>query len=249
MRREQGMLTTSDNQKIAYTHLRNGHSRVVIIAHGFYNSKDAVLLQQLAAAVSVAYDVMLFDFRGHGKSSGFFSWMSKEVCDIEAVLSYLQGKYRSIGVIAFSLGGSIWINALSQKPRVDSLICVSAPSSFEKIDYRFWALNWDEDIIYTLLSPEGRKGKGIRPGPFWLKKSKPIDLVAKLTVPTLYIHGDKDWVIDPWHSKTLYERATCRKKLVIIEGGSHAEYLLRNHQEKFIAEIRTWLQETLKEVK
>jgi len=57
-----GILITSDNQKIAYDNYNNGHKEVIIIAHGFYNSKDAVLLQQLKDNLIDSYDVAMFDF-------------------------------------------------------------------------------------------------------------------------------------------------------------------------------------------
>ncbi len=238
-------LLTSDKHKIAYYHYKNKHDRLVIIAHGFYNSKDSILLQQLAKSLSAEYDIFMFDFRGHGKSSGLFSWLSKEEEDLKAVFDYLKGKYAQKGMVAFSLGGSATINFLAEKKAVDSLVCVSVPSEFEKIDYRFWELDWQDDVVYTLFSKKGKIGKGIRPGPFWLKKKKPIKNIEKINVPVLYIHGEKDWVIKPWHSKKLYAKTTSRKRLVIIKGGPHAEYLMKDSSKQFIAEVKQWFKDTL----
>ncbi len=240
-----GTLSTSDKQEIAYDHYKNGHSKAIIIAHGFYNSKDSVLLKQLAESVSSEYDVFMFDFRGHGKSSGLFWWMSKEEKDLEAVLDHLKGNYEKIGLIAFSLGGSVSINVLACRDDIDSFVCISAPSEFNKIDYKLSELNWEEDVVYTLFSKKGRKGKGIRPGPFWLKKKKPIRQVGKIKIPILYIHGDKDWVIKPWHSEVLYEATNSKKKLVMIKDGPHAEYLIKNFSQEFIKEIKEWFKSTL----
>ena len=69
-----GMLTTVDHQKISFQHFKNGSRAVIIIAHGYYNSKQAVVLQQLAQALGKEFDIFMFDFRGHGKSSGVFTW-------------------------------------------------------------------------------------------------------------------------------------------------------------------------------
>lgn len=240
-----GTLLTSDKHKISYYHYRNGKESLIIVVHGFYNSKDAVLLQQLAKYLESEYDVFMFDFRGHGKSSGLFSWMSREERDFEAALGYLKGKYKKIGIIAFSLGGSICINTLAKRDGVDSLVCVSVPCEFRKIDYWVWALDWGEDVVYTLFTAEGRKGKGIRPGPFWLKKERPIQTVTKITIPILYIHGEKDWVIKPWHSQALFEKTRSKKKLVIIKNGPHAEYLLKDFSEAFVKEVKDWFKLTL----
>ena len=78
-----GTLFTSDHQKIAYRHYNVSHEKVIIIAHGFYNSKDAILLKKLKDNLMDSYDVIMFDFRGHGKSSGLFYWTSKEELDLK----------------------------------------------------------------------------------------------------------------------------------------------------------------------
>ncbi len=243
---QRGFILTEDKHKISYTHFSAGHPKVIIIAHGFYNSKEAVVLQQLAKILLDEYDIFMFDFRGHGKSSGLFTWISKEGQDLKAVTQYLKGKYQKTGVIAFSLGGSIAINVLSCEQIADSFICVSAPAYISKIDYNFWQLDWQGDVIYTLLSKEGRKGKGIRPGPFWLKKEDPISNISKLKIPVLFLHGENDWVIKPWHSKVLFEHATGIKKIVYFKNGPHAEYLLRDNREQFVEEITRWFKDTLK---
>ena len=244
-KKKDSFLLTSDKEKIAYYHYQNNQAKLIVIAHGFYNSKDSVLLQQLARDLSDGYDVFMFDFRGHGRSSGLFSWMSKESKDLEAVLNHLKGRYEKIGLVAFSLGGSISLNVLSETKGVDSLICVSAPAEFGKIDYKFWELDWKKDFIYTLFSKDGKVGKGVRLGPFWLKKKKPIKAVERIKIPVFYIHGDKDWVIKPWHSRALYKKTNTEKKLVVIKNGPHAEYLMQDSAEEFVREVKKWFKYTL----
>jgi len=240
-------LITQDRQKISYEHALNNHDRVVVIAHGFYNSKDAVLLQELKNSLLDEYDVFMFDFRGHGKSGGLFSWISNEGRDLKAVLDYIEGKYKKTGMIAFSLGASVAINVLAQDKRVDSLICVSAASDPDKIDYNFWNLDLKGDLAYTLFTPDGLKGRGFRPGAFWRKKQKPIDNIDKVNIPVCYIHGEKDWVVKPWHSQALYDKTQSKKRLLIIKNGPHAEYLTRDYYEQFMTEAKTWFKETLPE--
>jgi len=239
------ILLTSDRKKISYRHYDYNHNKALLIAHGFYNSKDAVLLRDLAEGLIDAYDVFMFDFRGHGKSSGLFTWLTNEEEDLKAVFGYLKGKYAKIGIIAFSLGASAAINTLKHNAAVDSLVCVSAVSDFNKIDCQFWKLDWKGDFLYTLISPEGRKGKGVRPGAFWLKKHKPIESVGGVKIPILYIHGQKDWVVKPWHSQALYDNTHSIKKIVVIKNGPHAEYLMRDSREEFLGEIRDWFVSTM----
>ncbi len=241
-----GTLTTADQQKISFQHFKNGREAVIIIAHGYYNSKQAVVLQQLAQALGGEYDIFMFDFRGHGKSSGIFTWSSREGNDLRAVLDFIAPQYSKKGLIAFSLGASISINVLANDKRVDSFICVSAVSDISRIDYWFWALDLKGDAVYTFLNPKGRIGKGVRPGPFWLAKERPIDNIGKTTIPVMFIHGSRDWVIRPWHSEALYRKAGGMKKIISIKNGSHAEYLIRDYPEQFVAEVKEWFLITLK---
>jgi pimeloyl-ACP methyl ester carboxylesterase len=240
-----GILTTVDHQEISFQHFKNGFRAVIIIAHGYYNSKQAVILQQLAQALGGEYDIFMFDFRGHGKSSGVFTWTSREGNDLTAVLDFISLQYPKIGLIAFSMGASISINILASDKRVDSLICVSAPSDMAKIDYRFWALDWKGDAVYVFFNSQGKIGKGVRPGPFWLAKQKPIANIAKITIPIMFIHGSRDWVIRPWHSEALYQKAGGIKKITSIQNGSHAENLMRDYPEQFVAEVKDWFRDTL----
>ncbi len=240
-----GILTTADNHKISFQHFKNGGRAVIIIAHGYYNSKQCLILQQLAQALKSEYDIFMFDFRGHGKSSGVFTWTSREGNDLRAVLDFVAPKYSKVGLIAFSIGASVSINVLANDKRVNSLICVSAVSDMSKIDYWIWALDWKGDVAYTLLNPKGRIGKGVWPGPFWLAKEKPINNISKITIPVMFIHGSRDWVIRPWHSEVLYQKVGGIKKIVSIKNGSHAEYLMRDYPEQFVAEAKNWFLNTL----
>ncbi len=237
-------IKTSDGQKIVFDHYENGNDKIVVIAHGFFNSKEAELLKQLGAALDDRYDVIIMDFRGHGKSGGLFYWTSREYLDLEAVLEYAKKDYEQIGVIGFSLGAATSLIEASRGDLITSLIAVSAPTEFSKIEYRFWELNFETDIVYSLFS-EGRIGKGVLPGPFWQKKHKPIDLVEKIKCPILYIHGDADWLIKPWHSEALYKRTKSQKHLALIKGGPHAEYLIRNNKIETVGLIKSWFKETL----
>ena len=234
---------SQDGQKVYLDHYRHQHKKLVIIAHGFFNSKSSVLLQQLAWDLLENYDVAVLDFRGHGQSPGLFYWTTKEYLDLEAVIDLMAPQYEAIGLIGFSLGAATSIITASRSEKIKSLIAISPPTEFEKIEYHFWELDPDHDIFYNLVG-EGRYGKGVRPGPFWLKKDKPIVCVEKVKAPILFIHGTKDWLIKPNHSSELFKAAKSKKSLVMIEGGPHAEYLLLKNKAETLEPIRKWLRET-----
>ncbi len=238
-------LVTEDGQSIALAHYRKGFSNAIIIAHGFYNNKDTVLFRQIAERISEYYDVITFDFRGHGKSSGLFSWTSREPMDLKAVVSYVKKEgYQKIGVMGFSLGASIALIEASRNQDINSLITVSAPYDFWKINYHFWEPDMLEDLKLN-MGKKG-KGKGMRPSSPFFKKVSPIDIVDKIcSRPVLFIHGEKDWLIKPAHSKRLFEKASEPKVLKIFEGAGHAERIFDCFPDQFIAICADWFKETL----
>jgi hypothetical protein len=243
--RHEGNLITSDNIKISYYYYKKGFEKAIIIAHGFNNSKNNEVFKEISNRLAESFDVFIFDFRGHGQSEGVFYWSSKEDQDLRAVYDFLAPKYKQIGLIGFSFGAAISINSLLYNNPVKSFVCISGPSDVNKIDLDFWELDWQEDVVYA-FSKEGRTGKGIRPGPFWLKKKKPLDSIRKINIPVLFIHGSRDWVIRPWHSKILYDNCpSSKKRIEIMKDGLHAEYLMRNLADEFISLLINWFNETL----
>lgn len=214
----------------------------VIICPGFFQSKDTATFQRMSRALAQDYDVLAMDFRGHGRSSGRFTFSAQERADLDAVLAFTQQRYPRIGIIGFSLGAATSIHVVSGNPaQVKTLIAVSPPSSFDDIEFKFWT---PEAMRTGLKGMEA--GAGCRPGNPLLKKARPIDTIRHIRdVPIYIIHGTKDVIIDVAHSRRLYPVAPEPKRLDIIEGGSHAEALFRDDPQGFLARVTTWLQQTL----
>jgi len=238
-------VTTGDGKCIALIHIKKGFSKVVIIAHGFYNNKDTFLFRGIAEAFSKEYDVIVFDFRGHGKSNGKFSWTALEQKDLQAVIAYAKdGHYGKIGVIGFSLGAAIALIEASNYQNIDSLVAVSTPVDPRSINYHFWEKDMWEDLMLN-FGVKGQ-GKGFRPGNPFLKKIRPLDIVDKISpTPVLFIHGEKDWLVKPVHSQRLFERAKDPKALTIIKDGGHAERMFDVFPDQFMKICLDRFRETL----
>ena len=239
-------IKTPDGHLLHYDLYSRGHDKLIIIAPGFFNSKGALLMKDLAEDIIDSYDALILDFRGHGQSKQLFTWTSREYLDLLTLFEFARSRrYRKIGLIGFSLGGASSLIAASKSDAVDSIVAVSAPAEFWKIEYFFWQLNLGLDIHYSLLS-EGRIGKGVRPGPFWLPKEKPKDAVKKINRPIFYIHGTDDWLIKPWHSEVLFKETLHPvKKIEITLGAPHAEYMMKTHRGEFVKKIKDWFKETI----
>ena len=236
---------TEDGKRIAFFHIKNGFSKVVIIAHGFYNNKDTVLFRKIADAFSKEYDVIVFDFRGHGKSSDVFTWTACEQKDLRAITAYAkENNYAKIGVIGFSLGAAIALIEASFHNNIDSVIAVSPPKDLGSINYHFWEKDMWKDLALN-LGIKGR-GKGIRSGSLSLQKIRPRDIVDKISpTPVLFLHGEKDWLVKLSHSQLLFNKAKSPKALMIIKDGGHAERMFDAFPDQFMKICLDRFRETL----
>ena len=225
-------LTTKDNVKIALNHYKNNCDEVVIVAHGWFMTKDSNAFKLISEEFSKHFDVITLDFRGHGKSSGFYTFTSKEILDLKTVVDYAKKQYSKIYLAGFSLGGALVLIHGAEINDIDKIIAVSAPSDFDKIENQIWK---KEAFIPTFKKFEPKRWLSVRPSLVIRDKIKPIDIVNKITVPTLFVAGKKDPTVHFWHTQKLYEKAVCPKQFELFENGIHAEDLYLDEPERFIS--------------
>ncbi|MGN0030635.1 MAG: alpha/beta hydrolase [Candidatus Gastranaerophilaceae bacterium] len=224
-------LQTKDNIDIAINYYKNNHDEVVIVAPGWCMTKDSEAFCKISEMFATAYDVISFDFRGHGKSGGFYTFTSKEIMDMDCVVRFARkNNYKKIYLAGFSLGAAISVIYSSKSRFIDKVIAVSAPVDFDKIENEMWRKEaWGE----TFKKFELERFASIRPYPIFLKKIKPIDVVNKIKAPTLFVAGENDPTVHAWHTKELYEKAVCPKKYKEYKNGCHAEDLFLHFEEDF----------------
>lgn len=230
-------LTTSDKVKIAINHYRAQADKVVIIAPGWTMSKDSKFIRRISQKFSKFFDVISMDFRGHGKSSGFYTFSSDEPQDLVTVINYAKKIYNKIYLIGFSMGGAISIINSAINKNVDKLIAVSAPHSFAKIKHFMWLKDFFKNEFNKY---ESRILLTLRPHPFLKKNIRPIDVVDMLEVPTLFIAGESDPIIRLTDTKSLYDKATCQKHFEIFKNCNHAEDLIFQDKDKFVNVCMEW---------
>lgn len=232
------LLRTSDKINIAINHYENGHKEVLIIAPGWFMAKDSRPFLDMAKAFGDDYDVIVMDFRGHGKSSGFYTFSSKETKDLKTVVDFAKQKYDKVYLMGFSLGGAVSIIHGVTEKNLDKMIIVSAPSSFEHIENQMWK---KEAWFWTFKKFEWKTCFSVRPSLIIQSKIRPIDVIYELETPTLFIAGGKDPTVHPWHTRSLYEQANCEKQLEVFEKSTHAEDLFLQEPGRFIKTCKNWL--------
>jgi len=231
-------LKTPDGVDIAINHHKTGHDEVLIIAHGWFMTKDSAYFSDMANVFSENFDVISMDFRGHGKSSGFYTFTSKEPMDLKAVVDYAKTQYSKVYLMGFSLGAALVLIHGALEKDVNKVIAVSAPHSFLKIENQMWK---KEAWLHSLRKFEFIRWITVRPSLVIGKKIRPIDIVSQVEVPTLFIAGEKDVTVRAWHTKSLYRVAKCKKRFELFENCCHAEDLFFQDRARFIRACNDWL--------
>ncbi len=232
-------LKTKDGVTIAVNHYKNDFDSVVIIAPGWFMTKDSKSFLEISEIFNKNSDVLTLDFRGHGNSSGFYTFTSKEVNDISTVIEFARNKYKKIYLVGFSLGGALVLIAGSKYEYIDKIIAISAPTCFEKIENKIWK---KEAWLPTIQKCEPKRWLSIRPSlRICSKKIKPMDIIEYVKAPTLFIAGEKDPTVCCWHTEELYKKATCKKKYELFKNCWHAEDLFIQDKEKFTKICTDWL--------
>ena len=120
-------LTASDGVRIAgwYIPAATGSpaAPTVVLAHGNGNSKSEML--SWAAPLHPNYNLVLFDFRNHGQSSGNVTTLGlREVRDLRTIVDWLVRTKApsSIAVLGVSMGGAAAIDEAATDDRVSAVI-------------------------------------------------------------------------------------------------------------------------------
>lgn len=164
---EEYKLKTVDNHTIAVNMYSIGNrDSVLIIAPGWYMTKDAWVFKDISEEFFKFIDVIIMDFRGHGRSSGFFTFTANEVKDLTTVVKFAKERYSKVYLMGFSLGAATSILYTSKYKDVNGVIAVSPPADFDKIEHKSYR---KEAWMTTLKKFEIKRHFSIRPGNLFRK--------------------------------------------------------------------------------
>ena len=180
--------------------------------------------------VEAGYNVLMYDYRGFGKSGGSVDRRGM-IDDVKAAFAYASQR-RDLDVsrlVSFghSLGGAKSVTALGEAP-VKGLRAVVIDGAFAS--YRSMARIVGGRLGESLVTDE----------------LAPKDFVGKLSpVPLLVVHGSRDEVVPVSQGLQLFESAREPKTLFEVKAGRHGDSLSRD-QGAFRKRMLAWLDGTLK---
>jgi uncharacterized protein len=124
------VFTTSDGARLSGWYIPSRNGAAVAVLHGAGSTRSAVLDHAVVLARH-GFGVLLFDARGHGRSTGRamdFGWYGD--ADIAAALSYLEAQRdvsaARMAVVGMSMGGEEAIGALASDARIRAVVAEGA---------------------------------------------------------------------------------------------------------------------------
>lgn len=168
------------------------------------------------------YNVIIFDYPGYGKSEGKPE-PANTISAGQAVIRWAAQKdSRPLIVYGQSLGGIIAARAvldLKSELKFKTLILDSTFDSYRTVARRALAKSWltwvFQPLGYLLMSDE----------------YAPRSLADISPIPVLFIHSEKDRVVESRFSKEMYAKALEPKQLWLIPEGDHGSTFFINNKE------------------
>jgi len=159
------------------------------------------------------YQVLMYDYRGFGKSAGAVDRRGM-VDDARAAFAYAASRKdvsaKPIISYGHSLGGAKSVTALAESPLpgLKAVIIDGAFASYQRMAGLFGG-EFAKSLVTDDLSPR--------------------DYVERISpVPLLVIHGTKDEIVPFSQGKELFERAKTPKTLFEVKNGRHGDALSRD---------------------
>lgn len=176
------------------------------------------------------YHVLMFDYRGFGKSGGAPDRRGM-INDVKAAFAYAASRRdvdsRRLVSYGHSLGGAKSVTALGETP-VKGLRAIVIDGAFAS--YQTMARVIGGQLGASLVTDE----------------LAPKDFVGKLSpVPLLVVHGTRDEVVPVSQGRQLFEAARQPKTLFEVKTGRHGDALSRDHG-AFRKRMLVWLDDAMK---
>lgn len=225
----------------------------IVMLHGFTGNRTEAhrLFVHVARNLSkLGFIVLRFDFRGSGDSDGEFedTTLPGEVCDAEKALTFLIEQKNidgeRVGVLGLSMGGRVAAILSSKDERIKFAILYSP--ALGPLKKRFLS-QMSKEKLEKLNS-----GEPIEISSGWYLKKEffetvdyivPLDIMNKIKIPTLIIHGDKDEIIpveEVIRGYELIKELNEKNELYIVRGGDHT-FSKREHTLEIIEKTLDWV--------
>ena len=197
----------------------------VLLLHGYTGWKEE-MYQFAFWYYSQGYSVLVPDLRCQGESEGDFIGMGwTDHYDGELWIDHILAQTPDAEIVLHgqSMGAATALIMAGSPEVSEHIVAVVSDSAYTEAYEMFGdkITEWFHlpaapfvDSACLMLRLRGG---------YNLRDASPLRAVSESSVPTLFIHGDEDRMIDVGMSYELFEAASCEKELFIVEGAGHAQ--------------------------
>jgi pimeloyl-ACP methyl ester carboxylesterase len=221
-------IDTREGVTLSATHYATGSPRLIVQAPGFWRKRrDRENVFVALHLARLGYDVVTFDFRGHGESGGVYTFGREDWKDFVTVSQFFSPTHDEFAAVGFSMGGSIAAAALARRPDLPfrALVMVSSPADFRKLRPRPWKpAAWKMMALSRAFSPPRVDWRSVPQ-----EKPRALEAVEKLPIPKLIVTFEDDWLVKPSHGDLLESSAAppVERAHLKVGGSLHADAVVR----------------------
>jgi uncharacterized protein len=186
----------------------------IVYLHGVADNRASVVGIAMRY-VPRGYDVVTYDSRAHGDSTGdacTYGYYEKR--DLIKVIDALE--VPAVAVIGISLGAAVALQAAAEDARIGRVVGISTFSDLRTVA--------SERAPFFASAGNVREALAIaeQQGHFVVDEVSPVKAAARVAIPVLLIHGAEDGETPPGHSERVHRALAGEKRLVILAKSGHA---------------------------
>jgi len=200
-----------------------GGTFAIIIVTGFNSNRYNPEICSLEISRDLrgkGVSILLFDMRGQGESEGEGTTFVDFEQDIGGAIDYIKSRgYRDIGLLGFSLGAAEALIFASQ----EDVATVISDSCFANVDDMLVSVGIKEGGLPEFLVKFLNPGVSLIASVIYsYERVDPVNIVADIKCPILFIHGETDDLIPVNNAYELYEASNnANDELLVVLGATH----------------------------
>jgi pimeloyl-ACP methyl ester carboxylesterase len=207
----------------------------IIYLHGVADNRDSGI-RIAEHYVPQGFDVIAYDSRGHGESTGdSCTYGFHEKRDLARVIDHITA--RPIVLLGSSLGAAVSLQAAAEDDRIAAVVAVATFSDLRTVASErapFFASKSNVAEAFRIAEATAH---------FRADEVSPVAAAARIRVPVMLVHGEADRETPPAHSQRVF--AALRgpsKRLLLVPGAGHNDALSGSAW----SEVDRWLEAVLK---
>ncbi|PTY40183.1 alpha/beta hydrolase [Brachyspira hampsonii] len=227
---QKDIYTVSDDNLKLHAHFINNNSNVYVIIVHPYEGRGSYMKYFIEKFYNMGFNILAIDLRTHGESEGkIYSLGYLERLDVLAWIKYINDNYNNAQIILYGI--SMGANSVMMCCNEDAANNVKAIIEDAGFTNAYEQLKRRLDIAYNfsflpIVEATSLMAK-IRLG-FSFKDIDIKKRVAVSKIPILFIHGDKDELVDYNMVNKLYDACSSQKEKLIIKDGNHISAVFSN---------------------